>query len=46
MGVSLFGISNDQFSAQDFYIPPEITKEICESMEGDIGRRFVQFIST
>ena len=44
MGFSTGGKIEDKISAQNYYIPPDVTMQICVSMEGDAGQKFLQFI--
>lgn len=46
----VMGLSTDDNLAEtigsvDYYISPEVTKLICESMDGEVGRLFLQFIA-
>lgn len=38
--------SSGEMGDQDFYISPETTVQICESMDGEIGRKFLEFLRT
>ena len=44
MGLSTDDNLAEMISSMDYYISPEVTKQICESMEGEVGRIFLQFI--
>jgi serine/threonine-protein kinase len=44
MGFSASEKGSEDISAQNFYIPPDATVQICESMEGEAGAHFLQFI--
>ena len=44
MGLSTDDNLAEMIGSMDYYISPEVTKQICESMEGEVGRLFLQFI--
>lgn len=44
MGLSTDNNVAEIIGSMDYYISPEVTKQICESMEGEVGRIFLQFI--
>jgi serine/threonine protein kinase len=44
MGFSASEQGSTDISARNFYIPPDVTVQICESMEGEAGARFLQFL--
>jgi hypothetical protein len=44
MGLSTGDNLAGTIGAMDYYISQEVTKQICESMEGEVGRLFLQFI--
>jgi serine/threonine protein kinase len=44
MGLSADDNLAEMIGSMDYYISPEVTKQICETMEGDVGRIFLQFI--
>lgn len=44
MGFSASEHGSEDICARNFYIPPDATIQICESMEGEAGSHFLQFI--
>jgi serine/threonine-protein kinase len=44
MGLSTDDNFANMIGSMDYYISPEVTKQICESIEGEVGRIFLQFI--
>ncbi len=44
MGLSTDDNLVEMSSSMDYYITPDMTIQICESMEGEVGRIFLQFI--
>ena len=44
MGISTEGHECDGISEQDYHIPIEVTRKICGLMEGEIGKKFLQFL--
>jgi hypothetical protein len=46
MGLSMADHEADAISKQAFHIPIEVTRQICELMEGEAGRLFRQFLNT
>jgi len=46
MGLSTGGMFEDKISEQNFYISPDVTLQICQSMENNVGQVFLKFIET
>jgi hypothetical protein len=44
MGFSAIGNSASNISNQNFYIPLAETRQLCEMMEGEVGRRLLAFL--
>jgi serine/threonine protein kinase len=44
MGFSTDEKFEDEASTQSFYITPDVTRQICESLEGKVGSIFLKFI--
>lgn len=44
MGFSTGGKMEHQVKAQDYYIPAEISRQICEAMDSHIGQEFKRFM--
>ncbi|MBI1173825.1 MAG: protein kinase [Sideroxydans sp.] len=46
MGFHADSRDSEKISEQNFYISPDVIRQICESMEGAVGKTFMEFLRT